>query len=137
MISLSKSLLALAAVAALAVGCGGGDSLDVATEALAPAGSNAAMVSNTVPANMIAGERVSVSVTVRNTGAASPANDWPAGTYRLYRVGSSPTWSWVNTATTTTATVGNTTTGSAAGAATSSQSRARRVARGQSGDAAD
>ncbi len=47
MISLRKSLLALAAVAALAVGFVGGDSLDVATEALAPAGSNAAMVSRT------------------------------------------------------------------------------------------
>lgn len=50
--------------------------LDVAIAGLAPAGSAAAIVSNDVPLSMAPGETVLARVTMRNTGAGSPQNDW-------------------------------------------------------------
>lgn len=69
-----------------------------------PAGSNAQFVSHTFPLAMHPGERLRVSATMRNTGAASPANNWDS-TYSLYRV--STAWSWVSRAVTGTVTPGN------------------------------
>src|SRR5688572_6252348 len=43
---------------------------------VAPAGSDAALVSHTIPAVMGRNEQLSVSVTMRNTGVSTPANNW-------------------------------------------------------------
>lgn len=79
------SLLALAAWS-----CGTNDARDesglveTSVAAIAPAGSNAAYVSDDVPLSMNPGERLNVRFTMQNTGAASPANDWN-GSYYLRR----------------------------------------------------
>lgn len=69
----------------LSTACGPG-ATDFATgEAdLAPAGSDATAVSNNIPLTMNPGERLNVRATMRNTGAASPANNWN-GFYYLRR----------------------------------------------------
>lgn len=69
-----------------------------------PAGSNATVVSNTIPLTMNPGERVYVNAVMKNTGASSPTNDWNS-TYSLSRVSTS--WSWVSTAVTGTVTPNN------------------------------
>lgn len=106
--SLKLNLVVLAALASLALGCAGDDPAAVAVEALAPAGSNAAFVSNTVPTTMAPGEIRTVSVTVTNTGATPGFNDWTPSSprYTLYRRG--PTyWNWVHTPVTSTIAVGS------------------------------
>jgi cysteine-rich repeat protein len=69
-----------------------------------PAGSNAQVVSTTVPSAMAPGERIFVTTVMRNTGASSPANDWNS-TYFLSRV--STVWNWVSTPVAGTVTPGN------------------------------
>lgn len=77
-------------VAAFALAACGGEDAGFWTraEALAPTGSGASFVTSTVPVTMDLGERRNVTITMRNTGAASPANDWDS-TYRLQSVGGS------------------------------------------------
>lgn len=89
MTSFRNSFALLAVTAALAIGCAGNDHASLATEALAPAGSNAAFVGNTFPTVLAPGERVAISVTVTNTGATPGANDWARPNYHL-RVSSVP-----------------------------------------------
>jgi hypothetical protein len=82
------TVLTLVGAALIAFGCGsaaedegeGFAGADVGTtaEALVRAGSNAQFVSTTIPATMYPGERRLVSVTMKNTGTASPFNDWTA-----------------------------------------------------------
>lgn len=66
----------------------GSEGLDWASteQGIAPAGSAAVEVSNTIPTTVAAGERLNVSVRMRNTGAASPANDWDTN-YRFTNLG--------------------------------------------------
>lgn len=84
------------------------DDIGLASGELAPPGSNASFVSNTIPSTMAAGERVRVSVTVMNTGTTPGTNDWTANQYYLYKQGTG--WSWVNTPVTSTVTTGSSTT---------------------------
>lgn len=94
----SRSWLALCG-ALLLTSCGNGApaSEDVGTvhEALAPEGSDAQPVSNTIPASMFPGERRLVSVTMQNTGA-SPANTWTTAnpTYALRSPNMNFGWSY-------------------------------------------
>lgn len=62
----------------LALGCGGESSYDYGQTAfaVAPAGSDATFTANNLPTSMQPGERRILTVTVRNDGSASPANDW-------------------------------------------------------------
>src|ERR1051325_4066267 len=75
----SYGFLALCGALVLA-SCGndapGAPEVGTVEEALAPVGSDAQPVSNTIPAAMFPGERRWVTVTMQNTGASSPANDW-------------------------------------------------------------
>ena len=48
-----------------------------------PATHDASLVSHNIPATMRAGERLNVRVTVENTGASSPTDDWSAAEYYL------------------------------------------------------
>lgn len=67
-------------------------SVDEVTQAvLAPAGSEATVVTAGIPTDMFPGERRFASVTMRNTGAASPANDWTTA-YRLLALNSGFAW---------------------------------------------
>ncbi len=61
------------------------DAHDSTTAALAPAGSDAAFASHSVPAVLAPGERVNVSVVATNTGATAGVNDWGVGGYALYQ----------------------------------------------------
>jgi cysteine-rich repeat protein len=102
----------IAAVAAcfmvlLAAGCEGSESVGASSAALAPAGSNAAFISNTVPTVMAPGEKRAVQVVVQNTGTTPGTNDWNTS-YRLRTVGTSFGWSSVFL--TSTVTTGSTTT---------------------------
>lgn len=96
--SFNRNLVVLAALASIAVGCAG-DEVGSVTAPLAPAGSNASFVSNTIPIAMAPGERRVVTVTATNTGATPGVNDWTIGTtsYYLYRVSGSTSFGWVNT----------------------------------------
>jgi cysteine-rich repeat protein len=88
----------------LGVGCGsGGDSGgeaddDVGTteEALAPAGSNAQVVSNTIATSLFPGERRLLTVTMKNTGAVPGTNNWTTANppYALSAVNTSWGWSY-------------------------------------------
>lgn len=88
--------LAVLVGSVLVAGCGGevgSDSENLGEiEQPLPAGSNAQFIAHTFPLAMNPGERLFVTTTMRNTGAASPANDWN-NTYSLYRLNSA--WSWV------------------------------------------
>jgi len=70
------------------IGCGNAG-VDGATEALIPAGSNAAFVSSTIPTAMFPGERLDVSVTMTNTGTNGAANTWTttSPTFAFFRTG--------------------------------------------------
>jgi cysteine-rich repeat protein len=85
------SVFFAAVFAASSFACGGSEplsqnaSLDEAPElegvetsvkALAPPGSDAMLVSHTVPTIMGRNEQRTVTITIRNTGASSPANTW-------------------------------------------------------------
>src|SRR3954469_5797715 len=95
--SRSLAWLLLAAPLCLSA-CGGeaesGEDLGSTQQPLAP-GSNASVVSNTIPLAMNPGERLFVTAVMKNTGASSPTNDWNS-TYSLSRV--SANWTWVSTA---------------------------------------
>ncbi|MCB9655200.1 MAG: FG-GAP repeat protein [Deltaproteobacteria bacterium] len=68
-------------------------SFGTSEHAAAPAGSDAAFVSETIPDSLFPGERVRVQVTMQNTGSAlDGSNDWDSG-YALYRRDSA--WKWV------------------------------------------
>lgn len=75
-----------------------GSEVDVATTTaeVAPAGSDAVLVSSTLPATWAPGERINVAVTMQNTGLASPTNDWPTN-YLLYTRDFA--WGWGTTTT--------------------------------------
>lgn len=82
-------------MAALAIGCGGqGDDggVGAVAQALAPAGSDAQVLNAAVPGALFPGERRFASVTMLNTGASSPANDWTPPTYALRGVNSNFNW---------------------------------------------
>jgi cysteine-rich repeat protein len=75
----------------------------------APPGSNAAVVSHTVPTTMAPGERLLVQVTMQNTGDTPGTNDWVGSAgYELRRLNS--TFGWVSTPVTGTVPVGSQTT---------------------------
>ena len=59
---------------------------------VAPPGSGAELVANTVPTEMAPGERRVVTVTMRNTGAVAGANDWTTSSYRLMSIGTFFGW---------------------------------------------
>src|SRR5689334_307412 len=104
----SRSLAWLLFAAPLCLSaCGGeaqsGEELGTIEQPL-PAGSNAQVVSNTIPVAMNPGERLFVTAVMKNTGATSPTNDWNS-TYSLSRV--STAWSWVSTPVSGTVTPGN------------------------------
>lgn len=109
--------LLLIGISTVAVACGGTGpepehEFQVETEAsgLPPVTHGATLVSTDIPATMNPGERLNVRVTMRNTGAASPTDDWLGNsTYRLYPT-SSPVnaWGWVGTYATSAVAVGNT-----------------------------
>lgn len=104
----SRSLVWLLFAAPLCLSaCGGaaesGEDLGSIEQPL-PAGSNASVVSNTIPLTMNPGERLFVNAVMGNTGASSPANDWN-NTYSLSRV--STAWTWVSTPVSGTVTPGN------------------------------
>ena len=100
-------------ISAGAIACGGGSPVedqspsiefDTAEAGLPPATHGAVMVTHDVPLSMNPGERLNVRVTMRNTGASSPTDDWLGNsTYRLYST-SSPVnaWGWVGTFVTST-----------------------------------
>ena len=69
----------------LFLGACGVDDFATSSSELAPAGSDVAYLSNTVPTVLAPGERVNVTVRARNDGATSPANDWGVGDYALYQ----------------------------------------------------
>lgn len=101
----------LLAVGLSTLGCGASD--EAGEEDFASsfselvAGSNAAVVSNNIPLQMAPGERIPVQVVMRNTGAASPANDWPfPSEYALHRTNTA--WSWTSTKVTAATPVGAT-----------------------------
>ena len=73
----------------MAVGCGTDEATSAHVEALIPSGSNATFVSSTIPTSMFPGERLDVSVTMRNTGTADPANTWTLSSpqYAFFRTG--------------------------------------------------
>src|SRR5688572_27170877 len=76
---------------ALAGSCSGGlDDIGQTESGVAPPGSDADLVGHSVPLSMNPGERLNVRVTMRNSGAASPANDWNSS-YQLRRFPNSPT----------------------------------------------
>lgn len=75
--------LKIAAVTWGATACGGvddagtgDDGVAVSTGALAPAGSNAQLITASIPSMLFPGERRAVTVTMRNTGATPGTNDW-------------------------------------------------------------
>lgn len=84
------------------------DGLDVSTEYLVPAGSNASFVSNTIPTTLAPGERRVVSVTVQNTGTTPGTNDWTVTSppYALYRQGTTD-FGWTTTSVPSLTTVGS------------------------------
>lgn len=106
-------------ISAGAIACGGGSpaedqspsiEFDTVEAGLPPATHGAVMVTNDVPLSMNPGERLNVRVTMRNTGASSPTDDWLGNsTYRLYST-SSPVnaWGWVGTFVTSLTAVSNT-----------------------------
>ncbi len=84
-------------VLGLLAGCYSDPEGAIGTEigAAAPAGSDAAPVSNTIPLAMSPGERLNVQVVMQNTGAFNDGtNDWN-NTYSLRR--SNTLWSWSST----------------------------------------
>jgi cysteine-rich repeat protein len=87
----------MAAVCATAwVACTSGDeSVGAVTVASAPPGSNAALVSDTIPTTMHPGERLIVQVVMQNTGASDPANTWTTSSpiYSLVRL-TTPNFGW-------------------------------------------
>lgn len=92
---------------ALMTACGeGGPSNFTASSssAIAPAGSNATLVTANFPATMAPGERQVFNIQMQNSGAASPANDWTTN-YYLYRRNS--LWGWVNKRVVAPVTIGN------------------------------
>lgn len=90
------------------VGCGSGE-VGSSAAYVAPAGSNAELVSTTIPSVMTPGETRLVSVTMRNTGATAGANDWLPFDYRL-RQQNPKVVSWLHTRVASTVPVGNTNT---------------------------
>lgn len=73
------------------VGCAGSE-VDSSAEALIPTGSNAVFVSSTIPTTMFPGERLDVTVTMRNTGTGGASNNWTT---------SSPSYAFFRTSSTT------------------------------------
>lgn len=102
---MTRYLAGLLGAALLLAGCGENGEVGSTSLAVAPAGSNAAVVSHTVPTTMAPGERRVVTVRMRNTGATAGTNDWTPSSYRL---GSRGTWfGWPHTFATTTVAVGS------------------------------
>jgi cysteine-rich repeat protein len=64
--------------------------IETSVSAVAPAGSNAQLVSHNVPLTMNPGERLDVRITMLNNGATPGANDWNAS-YQLRRNPNTPT----------------------------------------------
>lgn len=93
------------------VGCAGSDEVGGSVEALIPVGSNAVFVSSTIPTAMNPGERLDVSVTMRNTGSAGASNTWSTSspTYAFFRTGAT-TFGLTYDNLESTTTTGNTTT---------------------------
>lgn len=99
-----RALVASGMALFFAGGCGAPETAaedspeDVATleQALAPAGSNAEVVGSTIPSSLYPGERRVVSVTMRNTGAASPSNDWTTSNpaYGLQSASAATNWGY-------------------------------------------
>jgi cysteine-rich repeat protein len=89
----------LIGVASLLTACGDAtdaEQLGTSQQALAP-GSNAQVVSNTIPTTMAPGERLNVQVVMRNTGSVlDGSNTWSTSGYSLYRLNN--LWSWVSAA---------------------------------------
>lgn len=88
---------------ALGPGCGsenvvgdGEEGVGEVEQALAPAGSNAQLVSSVTPTPMFPGERRFFQVTMRNTGATPGTNDWKtsAPPYALSALNSSFAWNY-------------------------------------------
>jgi cysteine-rich repeat protein len=101
----------LLAVGLSTLGCGasdeGGEEDFAFSSSPLVAGSNATVVSNTIPLQMAPGEKVPVQVVMRNTGAASPVNDWPfPSSYALHRTNTA--WSWTSTKVSAATPVGST-----------------------------
>jgi hypothetical protein len=95
-----------------AVSCGGGvhdegASVDTVSEAVAASGSNAVYVSSTMKSSWYPGERNKVSVTMQNTGTASPTNDWTAIAPKFALNTQDSEWTWVNTPVTSTVATGD------------------------------
>jgi hypothetical protein len=94
-----------------AMGCGttgtGEEAMGSVTEALAPAGSNAHFVSSgNLPGALFPGERRLVTVTMQNTGASSPANDWTTSNPVYDLLALSSTFGWTSASLPTTVPVG-------------------------------
>jgi cysteine-rich repeat protein len=90
-------------------GCAGdGETVGAASSALAPAGSNAALVSDTIPTTMAPGERLPVQVVMQNTGTGGASNTWTtsAPVYSLLRK-TSPSFGWDRRDVNTTVPVGS------------------------------
>lgn len=82
---LSSALCNLVLAAALSSACGPAPADHEVTDApLLAAGFDAELISTDLPTTLRAGERVAVNIVLRNTGAASPANDWLAGSDILF-----------------------------------------------------
>jgi len=55
-------------------------------------------VSNNIPLAMAPGEKLAVQAVMKNTGTASPANDWPfPSNYALNRTAGNAIWGWTYT----------------------------------------
>lgn len=90
MTRVGRRVLALGLFGAL--GCGAETpEVETSVSGVAPVGSGATVVSNTVPMVMAPNERLDVTVRMANAGAASPANDWDTN-YRLLNVGGGFFW---------------------------------------------
>lgn len=83
--------MAVIAVAAL-TGCSSAEDVGHVAMEVAPPGSGAELLSNTVPTAMAPGERRTVMVTMRNTGAVAGTNDWTTSSYRLMSIGTFFGW---------------------------------------------
>lgn len=92
----------------VAAGCGSGaGGLDENIQGVAPAGSDAQIVSHTIPSQIPVGQTITgVTVTMRNTGASSPNNDWTTS-YVLRRTAAN-VFGFVQVAVTQTVVVGDT-----------------------------
>lgn len=87
--------LVFAGLGGLLFGCSP-DSLGLDTDQLissaAPAGSNSVLISDTIPATLVAGENTFATVTYQNTGTASPDNDWNSNYILISKSGSGVRW---------------------------------------------